>query len=404
MPTVSQRAQDMPASPIRKLMPYAESAKERGVTVLHLNIGQPDIESPAEFWKAVRTTEITTLEYSHSAGIAALRAKAAEFYSRQGIKVSADQVVVCTAGSEALSFAMLGCLNPGDEVIVPEPLYANYLGFSCAAQVKVVPLTTRIEDDFRLPPTEAFESKVTSKTKAVLINNPGNPTGTVYTRGQLERLRDLALRHDLFLIADEVYRDFNYTSEPVVSVLELEGLERHAVMVDSVSKRFSLCGARIGFFVSRNAELNTGALKLAQARLAPPTLEQIGVLAALDAPASYFDGIREEYRARRDLVVSRLRAMPGVRVPQIDGAFYAMAELPIDDGDRFCQWLLESFEHQGHTVMFAPASGFYETAGIGHRQVRIAYVLNRERLALAMDCLELALAQYPGRLTPAVQG
>jgi len=317
-----------------------------------------------------------------------------------GIDVTADQVLVCTAGSEALAFAMMTCMNPGDEVIVPEPMYANYLSFSCAAEVNVVPITTRIEDNFKLPPIDEFRKRVTAKTKAVMINNPGNPTGTIYDQSQLEALRELALERDLFIISDEVYREFNYTSEPVKSVLELAGLENHAVMVDSVSKRFSLCGARIGFLVSRNAELNANAFKYAQARLAPPMLEQIGVLAALDTPQSYFDDVREEYRSRRDLLINRLRSIPGVICPDIDGAFYATVQLPINDADQFCRWLLESFDHKGETVMFAPASGFYRSEELGKRQVRIAYVLECPKLAKAMDCLEAALAAYPGRLLP----
>jgi aspartate aminotransferase len=383
-------------------MPYAEAAVREGVTVLHLNIGQPDVESPAEFWRAVRETPLKVLEYSHSSGIRPLREKAASTYSRYGIDVTADQVMVCTAGSEALSFAMMATLEAGDEVIVPEPMYANYLGFAVPTGAKVVPITTRIEDDFALPGVEEFEARITDRTRAILINNPGNPTGAVYSPAQLEGLRRLAIEHDLFLIADEVYRDFNYTDSPVQSVLQLEGLAQSAVMVDSVSKRFSLCGARIGFLVSRNAELMDAAARFGQARLAPPTLEQIGVLAALDAPASYYESVREEYRARRDLLVKRLSAVPGVTVPRIDGAFYAMVRLPIDDADRFCQWLLESFRYEGHTVMLAPGTGFYETPGLGRDEVRVAYVLGLERLGLAMDCLQRALAEYPGRTSAAV--
>ena len=399
MPSLSHRALEMPASPIRKLMPYADAAVARGIHIYHLNIGQPDVESPEEFWKAVHQVNLKVLEYSHSAGIPELRQKMAASYCAMGIDVTPGQVLVCTAGSEALSFAMLACLNPGDEVVVPEPMYANYLGFSCAAGVSVVPLPTHIEDDFALPDIAEFEKVITPKTKAVLINNPGNPTGTVYSEDQLEGLRRLALEHDLYIFSDEVYREFNYTDRPVKSVLQLPGLEKNAVMIDSVSKRFSLCGARIGFFVSRNEALNAAALKFAQARLAPPTLEQLGVLHALDTPQSYFDDVRSEFIARRDLLVARLKNIVGAVCPRIDGAFYATVELPVDDADKFCQWLLESFEHQGETVMLAPASGFYFNAESGRRQVRIAYVLSQPKLEKAMDCLEVALAAYPGRLT-----
>ena len=381
-------------------MPFADAAVARGIKIYHLNIGQPDVESPQEFWNAVQNSGLKVLEYSHSAGIPELRKKVAASYCAIGIDVTWDQVLVCTAGSEALAFAMMCCTNPGDEIIVPEPMYANYLGFACAAGVKVIPITTRIEDGFALPPISEFRQRVTPKTKAVLINNPGNPTGTIYTEEQLEGLQDLAMQHDLYIIADEVYRELNYTDRPVKSILELRGLEKHAVMVDSASKRFSLCGARIGFLVTRNAELNAAALKFAQARLSPPTLEQVGILGALDAPPSYFDGVREEYRWRRDLLVSRLRAMSGVVCPDIQGAFYATVHLPVDDADKFCQWLLESFDHNGETVMFAPASGFYETPGLGRHEVRIAYVLDPTKLDKAMDCLEAALAAYPGRLQP----
>lgn len=381
-------------------MPYADAAVARGIRIYHLNIGQPDVESPVEFWNAVRRPDLKVLEYSHSAGLPELRAKVAKSYCAMGIDVTADQVLVCTAGSEALAFSMMACMNPGDEVIVPEPMYANYLSFACAAGVNVVPITTSIDNDFALPPVSEFRKVVTGKTKAVLINNPGNPTGTVYSDEQLEGLRELALENDLYILADEVYREFNYTDRPVKSVLQLPGLDAHAVMIDSVSKRFSLCGARIGFMVSRNRDLNAAGLKFAQARLAPPMLEQIGVIGALDAPQSYYDDVRAEYVSRRDLLVERLRTIKGVKCPRIDGAFYATVELPVDDADKFCQWLLESFDHEGETVMLAPATGFYAHAELGRHQVRIAYVLSKTKLAKAMDCLEAALAAYPGRLAP----
>ncbi|MCG9895521.1 MAG: pyridoxal phosphate-dependent aminotransferase [Fimbriimonadaceae bacterium] len=393
---VSRRSRRFPASPIRKLGPYAAAAKAQGVTVHHLNIGQPDVPSPAEFWSAVRGGSQTVLEYSPSEGLPELREGMAAAYREAGLDVGAHQIIVTTAGSEALLFAMQSCLDEGDEVIVPEPMYANYIGFAAAAGVSVVPLTTRIEEGFALPEPAEFEAVITPRTKAILVCNPGNPTGAVYTEAQLEGLRQIALKHNLFLIGDEVYRIFNYTGRPIRSVLQLEGMEDHAVMIDSVSKRYSLCGARVGFLVTRNEAVASSALRLAQARLSPPTLEQIGVLGALKTPAGYFDEVREEYRRRRDLLVEGLRAIPGVLVPPIDGAFYATVRLPIDDGDRFAQWLLESFRLDNVTVMVAPASGFYETEGLGRDEVRIAYVLNEERLARCVRILEAALNAYPG--------
>ncbi len=398
MPGISQRGIEVPASPIRRLMPFAEAAVASGVKIFHLNIGQPDIHSPAEFWEGVRDPKYKVLEYANSIGHASLRERTAAWYQRIGIDIVSANLIVTTAGSEALRFAMLVCLNPGDEVIVPEPLYANYIGFSVEAGVNVVAIPSRIEDDFALPSTEEFEKRITPRTKAILICNPSNPTGGVYSRAQIEQLADLVKRHNLYLIADEVYRDFNYTDEPVVSVLQIPGLEKHAVMIDSVSKRFSLCGARIGFLVSRNAEVIQAATKFAQARLSPPTLEQFGVERALDhTPRSYFDAIVEEYRGRRDLLVSRLSQMDGVVCPRIDGAFYAMVRLPIDDSDRFCQWMLETFRHDGQTVMMAPGTGFYTDHTLGTNEVRIAYVLNQDALGTAMDCLHQALSVYPGR-------
>lgn len=402
MPNLSQRALEMPPSPIRKLAPYAERAKRDGVHVYHLNIGQPDLESPPEFWAAVRDPQLKVLEYSPSSGIAPLRAKAAEFYTGLGIDLVAEQIVITTAGSEALRFALQACLNPGDRVIVPEPCYANYIGFAVESGVEIDPITTVLEADFALPSAAEFEKRITERTKAILICNPSNPTGAVYTRAQLEELRDLAIRHDLFIVADEVYRDFNYTGAPITSILQIEGLEDRAVMVDSVSKRFSLCGARIGFFASRRADLIEAVGKFAMARLAPPTLEQLGVLASLDLGADYYSGVREEYLARRDALVGGIAAIPGAQAPRIDGAFYAMVRLPIDDSDAFCQWLLESFRHDGATVMLSPGTGFYVTPGLGRDEVRIAYVLNREDLAKALTCLQVALERYPGRTLVAV--
>ena len=398
MPSISERAQSMPPSPIRKLAPYADAAKASGVQIFHLNIGQPDVLPPDQFWDAIKAHSRGVLAYSNSAGIAELRNKAAEKYTEMGIAVSPDQVLITTAGSESLSIAMSVLCDPGDEVIVPEPMYANYIGFSNAIGVKIVPLPTRIEDHFALPPISEFEKVVTERTKAILICNPNNPTGTIYSEEQLESLRELALSKNITLIADEVYREFVYSGSRPKSVLELEGLENHAVMVDSVSKRFSLCGARVGFLVSRNAEFNACAVRFAQARLSSPTLEMQGVLGAMDTPSSYFEEVRDEYRRRRDLLVKRLRAIPGVICPDIDGAFYATVRLPIDDGDRFAQWLLEEFRLNNKSVMVAPASGFYSTPGHGKSEVRIAYVLNESDLNEAMDCLEEALRVYPGRV------
>jgi len=394
MPELSERAGLMPASPIRKLVPYADAAKARGIEVLHLNIGQPDLEAPEQFWDGIRGTIGKVVEYTHSAGTAGLRKATIELYKAKGIDLKEGQLMVTTAGSEAVNFALMACCNPGDEVIVPEPFYANYLGFATGIGVKIVPITTYVDQDFRLPSAEEFAAKITPRTKAIMICNPSNPTGTIYDRSQLLALRDVVLEHNLFLIADEVYREFNYTASEVPSVLQLEGLEQHAIMCDSVSKRYSLCGARIGFLCSRNADLMDAALRMGQARLSPPAIEQAGVEAASTTPQAYFDAMREEYRHRRDTLVSRLQKMPGVVVPQIDGAFYATVRLPIDDSDKFCQWLLEHFSLNGKTVMMAPGTGFYATPGLGRDEVRMAYVLKAEKIELAMDCLEAALTQY----------
>ncbi len=398
MPQISARGVAMPPSPIRKLLPYADAAKARGVDVIHLNIGQPDLEAPEEFWTALRDRRPRVLEYSPSGGNASLRKKMREFYKRQlGIELTEPQLLVTVAGSEAICFAMLACCNPGDEVIVPEPFYANYLGFAQITGVVIRPITTRIEDNFALPDARAFAEQINDRTRAILICNPSNPTGTIYDRAQLEALAEVALKHDLYVIADEVYREFNYTDSEVPSILQMAGLEQHAVMVDSVSKRYSLCGARLGFIVSKNEQVMSAALRFAMARLSPPGLAQIGVEAAIETSPEYYVCVRDEYMRRRDLLVTRLNSIPGVFCPRIDGAFYATVRLPIDDADRFCQWLLESFEHEGHTVMVSPATGFYATPGLGIDEVRFAYVLECDRLNLAMDILEKALAVYPGR-------
>jgi len=386
----------MPASPIRKLVPYAEAAKREGVKVYHLNIGQPDIETPPAIMDAVRNADIRVLEYSHSAGNESYRKKLVEYYHRVGIELTHHEILITTGGSEAIQFGFLACLNPGDEVIIPEPFYANYNGFACAACVNVVPITSHIENGFALPPIAEFEHRITKNTRAIVICNPNNPTGYLYSRAELEALRDLCLKHDLYLFSDEAYREFCYGGE-FVSALQLGGLEQQAIVMDTISKRYSACGARIGAFVTRNKEVYNTVMKFAQARLSPPGLAQILGEAAVDLPEHYFDEPKAEYLRRRDRLVGRLNAMPGVFCPNPGGAFYAMARLPIDDSDRFCQWLLEEFRHEKQTLMLAPATGFYGTPGLGKNEVRLAYVLNLADLDRAMDCLESALEQYPGR-------
>ena len=396
MPKISTRGEQMPASPIRKLVPYAEAAKREGVKVYHLNIGQPDIETPPAILDAVRNADIRVLEYSHSAGNESYRKKLVEYYHRVGIEVTHHEILITTGGSEAIQFGFLACLNPGDEVIIPEPFYANYNGFACAAGVTVVPITSHIENGFALPPIAEFEHRITKNTRAIVICNPNNPTGYLYSRTELEALRDLCLKHDLYLFSDEAYREFCYGGE-FVSALQLGGLEQQAIVMDTISKRYSACGARIGAFVTRNKEVYTAVMKFAQARLSPPGLAQILGEAAVDLPEHYFDEPKAEYVRRRDRLVGRLNAMPGVFCPNPGGAFYAMARLPIDDSDRFCQWLLEEFRYEKQTLMLAPATGFYGTPGLGKNEVRLAYVLNLADLDRAMDCLQRALEQYPGR-------
>ncbi|MEY4461098.1 MAG: putative aspartate transaminase AspC2 [Bacteroidota bacterium] len=387
----------MPESPIRKLAPLADAAVQRGTRIFYLNIGQPDIESPEVALEAVKQSDLKVLEYSPSPGFASYRAGLAKYYQGIGLDVHASDVIVTTGGSEALSFAMGSMLDPGDEVIIPEPYYANYFGFAQALGAKVVSVPSSIESGFALPPISALEAVITPRTKAVLVCNPGNPTGYVYRRDELEALRDMALKHDLFVIADEVYREFVYDGAEAISVLSLTGLEQHAVLIDSVSKRYSMCGARIGCLVSKNSELMATALKFAQARLSPPTYEQIAAEAALATPPSYFEAVNAEYRARRDTLVSRLNAIPGVFCPTPRGAFYAVAELPVDDAEAFCRWMLEEFSFEGDTVMMAPAAGFYAARSLGKRQVRLAYVLKQAALERAMDVLEQGLAAYAGR-------
>ena len=397
MPQISQKGQQMPESPIRKLVPYAEAAKQAGKHVFHLNIGQPDVRTPEVAIKRMHALRRQVIEYSHSAGFASYRAGLCRYYARHNIALSPDEVIVTTGGSEALLFAFNTCFDPGDELIIPEPFYANYNGFASSTHVNVVPIQSSIEQGFALPPIAQFEAAITSRTKGILICNPSNPTGYLYTRDELQTLRDIVRRHDLYLLADEVYREFVYDGRSHHSVLNLADLEDHVVVVDSVSKRYSMCGARIGCLISRNRDVMHSAMKFAQARLSPPTLAQLAAEAALDTPDVYFSEVLSEYVSRRDIVVARMNAMDGVICPKPQGAFYCMAELPVDDAESFCRWLLESFDLDNKTVMLAPAAGFYSTPDVGKCQVRIAYVLEGEALNQALDCLERALLVYPGR-------
>lgn len=398
MPKISNRGGQMPASPIRKLVPFAEQAKERGTHVIHLNIGQPDIFTPEVALNAVRNLPDKVIEYSHSAGNESYRRKLAKYYQSIGINVDHTEMLITTGGSEALTFAFLSCLNPGDEVIIPEPFYANYNGFAISAGIKIIPVTSTIENDFALPPIKDLEAQITSKTKGIVICNPNNPTGYLYSDSELEELRELVLKHDLFFFSDEVYREFCYDKNKHKSVMHLKGLEEHAVMFDSVSKRFSECGVRIGALVSKNKDLITTALKFGQARLSPPGLGQIVGEASLDTPEQYFIDVYKEYIQRRDYLVEELNKIPGVICPMPKGAFYTMVKLPVDDSDKFCQWILSEFEYEGNTVMMAPGTGFYSTTGKGSNEVRIAYVLNRHDLALAIEVLKKALEAYPGKM------
>lgn len=384
----------MPESPIRKLVPYAEIAKKKGHKVYHLNIGQPDIKTPQVALDAVRNANIAVLEYSHSAGFESYRKKLAQYYTNHGLPVNTADIIITTGGSEALLFAMGSTMDQGDEIIIPEPFYANYNGFSTASGVKVVPVISGIETGFALPPIADFEQHITPRTKAILICNPGNPTGYLYSKEEMEQLAALVKKHDLFLIADEVYREFTYDGGIHYSVMNLAGLDQHAIMIDSVSKRYSMCGARIGCIVSKNKEVMATAMKFAQARLSPPTFAQIASEAALDTPQSYFDEVIAEYVERRDTLVSGLGKIEGVTVAKPKGAFYCIARLPVANADDFAQWLLESFDHNGETVMVAPAAGFYSTPGVGLNEVRIAYVLKKDDLVRSIEILEEALKQY----------
>ena len=397
MPKISNKGIAMPESPIRKLVPFAETAKKSGKKVYHLNIGQPDIKTPVVALEAIHNFPNKVVEYSHSAGFESYRKGLANYYQNLGIDVNQEEVIVTTGGSEALLFALNSCLDNGDEIIIPEPFYANYNGFSTSAGVKVKPIATSINDGFALPAIEEFEKLITPETKAILICNPGNPTGYLYSKEELETLRDIVIKHDLFLIADEVYREFAYDGHIHYSVLNIEGLEQHAIVIDSTSKRYSMCGIRVGCIVSKNKELMSTAMKFAQARLSPPTFGQIAGEAALKTDPSYFKEVSAEYVSRRNVLVEGLNKIEGVLCPKPTGAFYAIAQLPVDDADKFAQWMLEDFEVNGETIMVAPAAGFYSTPNTGTNQVRIAYVLNKESLQKSIDILAAALKVYPGK-------
>ncbi|MDE3143369.1 MAG: pyridoxal phosphate-dependent aminotransferase [Bacteroidota bacterium] len=393
---ISKRGHLMPASPIRKLVPYAEAAKQKGIKVYHLNIGQPDIETPKLVLDAVRNSSFKVLEYSHSAGNESYRRKLVSYYKSVGIDINYNQIIITTGGSEAILFGFMACLDTGDEVIIPEPFYANYNGFAVAAGVNVVPVTSTIENGFALPAMEEFEKKITSKTKAIVICNPNNPTGYLYTEPEMLALKEIVIKHNLYLFSDEAYREFCYEGKQI-SAMHLTGVDEHVVIMDTISKRYSACGGRIGAFVTKNKNLLDAVMKFAQARLSPPSFAQIAGEAAIDLPSNYFDTTKAEYKSRRDLIVKRLNAMNGVFCPNPGGAFYAIAKLPIDDADVFCQWLLEDFNYNNQTVMLAPATGFYSTEGLGKQEVRLAYVLNKDNINKAMDCLEKALEVYPRR-------
>ena len=397
MPKISTKGINMPESPIRKLVPFSDEAKKRGRKVYHLNIGQPDIETPEGAMNVLKNTDIKVVEYSHSAGILSYRKKLVEYYKQCNIDVNENDIIVTTGGSEGILFAFMICLNEGDEVIIPEPFYANYNGFANAAGVVVKPINSIIDNGFALPAASEFEKLITSKTKAILICNPNNPTGYLYSEEELQSLKDLVKKYDLYLMSDEVYREFCYDGNTHFSAMNLKGIEDNVILLDSVSKRYSACGVRIGCIISKNKEVMKTAMKFAQARLSPPTFGQIISEAAIDTPASYFDKVIKEYVTRRDIVVEAINKMEGCFCPKPKGAFYAVARLPIDDADVFCQWLLESFEYNNETVMLAPATGFYSTKGKGKNEVRISYVLKAEDLKAAMKCLEEALKVYPGK-------
>jgi len=397
MPSISEKGKSMPASPIRKLVPYSEEAKRKGRKVYHLNIGQPDIPTPDVAIKAIRNINLKVIEYSHSAGNESYRRKLAAFYQKIGININHTDMLITTGGSEAILFALMACINPGEEVITPEPFYANYNGFATTAGIKIVPVTSYIKDDFALPPIMDIEKKITSKTKGIIVCNPNNPTGYLYSKEELLHLKEIVKKHDLFLFSDEAYREFCYDGAEHFSAMNLEGIENNVILLDSVSKRYSECGVRIGALITKNKEVISVALKFAQARLSPPGLGQIAGEASIDTPDSYFKEVNREYTARRNYMVEALNKIPGVYCPKPKGAFYTVVKLPVDDSDKFAQWLLEEFEYKNQTVMVAPASGFYSTPGSGKNEVRIAYVLKIEDLKNAMLVLEEALKVYPGK-------
>ncbi|MDR6782999.1 aspartate aminotransferase [Pedobacter africanus] len=397
MPNISEKGLQMPASPIRKLTPYADQAKKEGKKVYHLNIGQPDIATPEGMLNAIKNIDFNVWAYTPSEGTLNYRSKLAEYYNKLGYNITPADILVTVGGSEAITIAMQTCVNEGDEIIIPEPFYANYNGFACMSNVVVKPILSHIENGFALPPIAEFEKLITEKTKAIIICNPNNPTGYLYSREELEALKALCLKYDLFLFSDEAYREFCYDGREFISPAHLEGLEQNVVVMDTVSKRYSACGARLGCLITKNKEVIQAGLKFAQARLSPGMVEQIAGAAAVDTPDSYFEEVNKEYTLRRDTLVQRLNAMEGVFCPNPGGAFYVVAKLPIDDADQFCQWMLESFSNNGETVMMAPATGFYSTEGSGKNEVRMAYVLNTADLNKAMDCLDIALQQYPGR-------
>ena len=384
----------MPASPIRKLVPFAEAAKKKGIKVYHLNIGQPDIETPKQCLDAVKNCDIKVLEYSHSAGNESYRKKLVQYYSRNNIHITPEEIIITTGGSEAILFGLMACMDMGDEVIIPEPFYANYNGFAIEADVIVKPISSSIDTGFALPPMEEFEKAITPRTKAIMVCNPNNPTGYLYSAAEMETLKQIVLKHNLFLFADEAYREFCYQGTHA-SAMHLKGAEEHVILMDTISKRYSACGGRIGAFITKNKKVLNAAMKFAQARLSPPFYAQVLGEAAIDLPENYFDITKAEYKLRRDTIVKRLNDMPGVFCPNPGGAFYAMARLPIEDSDHFCQWLLQDFSYQGQTVMLAPATGFYGTPGLGKNEVRLAYVLNADAINKAMDCLQNALLLYP---------
>jgi aspartate aminotransferase len=398
MPSISDKGKIMPASPIRKLAPYSEAAKRLGRKVYHLNIGQPDIPTPEVALNAIRNIDLKVIEYSHSAGNESYRRKLATYYQKVGINIDYTEMLITTGGSEAILFAFMSCVNPGDEVITPEPFYANYNGFATTAGIKIVPVTSYIKDGFALPPIKEVEKKITAKTKAIIICNPNNPTGYLYSKEELVQLQELIKKHDLFLFSDEAYREFCYDGAEHFSAMSLKGIDNNVIILDSVSKRYSECGVRIGALITKNKDVIATALKFAQARLSPPGLGQIVGEASIDTPEHYFKEVNSEYTSRRNYMVETLNKIPGVICPKPKGAFYTVVKLPVDDADKFAQWILEDFEYKNQTVMVAPASGFYSTPGLGKNEVRIAYVLKIDDLKNAMETLAEALKVYPGKM------